>query len=218
MVRRAVALVFIIAVISAGAGGAGAAAQAQVVAPIQLVLPQGDAFAFLGHSCGGIQEQTYATGFDTTTGFPTGDVYAKTSCGGSGRGGGYHVTTYSAWISVTWDFTGAVLTYAKVTTVSVDPGLTTFDSNGNEVYNASNNAYLLLADGYVPTPRVTGISTSAGPAAGATSVTITGDAFTAATQVYFGTTPAAASRPTATRRSPPCQRPIYRARVRTLWM
>src|SRR5450631_1574876 len=28
--------------------------------PLDLVLPQGDAFAILGHSCGGIQEQVYA--------------------------------------------------------------------------------------------------------------------------------------------------------------
>ena len=30
-------------------------------------------------------------------GLPTGDVYMQTRCGGSGRGGGYKTTTYSAW-------------------------------------------------------------------------------------------------------------------------
>jgi len=37
-----------------------------------LTLPQGLAFAVLGHSCGGIKEQTYVTGFDPSTGYPMG--------------------------------------------------------------------------------------------------------------------------------------------------
>lgn len=41
----------------------------------------------LGHSCGGIQERAYATGFDGATGAPLGDVYMSTRCGGSGRAG-----------------------------------------------------------------------------------------------------------------------------------
>ncbi|HWF73753.1 MAG TPA: hypothetical protein VG186_10445 [Solirubrobacteraceae bacterium] len=36
-----------------------------------------------------------------------GNVYMKTSCGGSGRGGGYHTTTYSASASVNWNHAGA---------------------------------------------------------------------------------------------------------------
>ena len=43
---------------------------------------------------------------------------------------------------------------------------------------------------YLPSPAVTGVSPSAGPAAGGTSVTITGSYFTNATAVGFGTTPA----------------------------
>ena len=46
------------------------------------------------------------TGFDTTSGYPTGDVHLQTRCGGSGRGGGYHTTTYTAWAGATWDFGG----------------------------------------------------------------------------------------------------------------
>jgi hypothetical protein len=71
-------------------------------APISLLLPQATAFSFLGHSCGGIQEQAFATGFDPATGYPAGDVYLQTRCGGSGRGGGYHVTTYSKWVAANW--------------------------------------------------------------------------------------------------------------------
>src|SRR5882762_3904774 len=66
-------------------------------AAVALRLPQSTAFSILGHSCGGIQEKAYVTGFAPTTGYPTGYVYMQTRCGGSGRGGGYHVTTYSAW-------------------------------------------------------------------------------------------------------------------------
>lgn len=156
-----------------------------------LVFPQGSAFAILGHSCGGIQESTYATGFDGTSGFPTGDVYMQTRCGGSGRGGGYHVTTYSAWAGVTWDFTAAVVSYSVLGSApSVDPTLSQFDSHGNQVYNSSNSAYLTLATGFVPVPRVTGLSLTIGPASGGSSVTITGTGFTGATAVSFGGAPA----------------------------
>ncbi len=43
---------------------------------------------------------------------------------------------------------------------------------------------------YVPAPTVTGISTNTGPAAGGTTVTITGSNFTGASKVLFGTVPA----------------------------
>ena len=159
---------------------------------MSLVVPQGNAFSVLGHSCGGIQEQAFATGFDPTTGYPVGDVYLSTRCGGSGRGGGYHTTTYSAWVSATWDYTG---TFVSSTTLSgapsVDPAFSAFDAFGNEVYNASNRAYLLLAPTFVPPPRVLGISPTFGPSAGGTSVTVTGTGFTGATTVFFGSVPAA---------------------------
>src|ERR1700724_2331475 len=71
----------------------------------RLLPNQSAAFSILGHSCGGIQEQVYATGF-ATNGYPVGDAYLQTSCGGSGRGGGYKSTTYSAWATVIWDWFG----------------------------------------------------------------------------------------------------------------
>src|SRR5579863_4806996 len=93
-------------------------------APASLVLSQGEAFSILGHSCGGILEKPYATGFASGTGFPTGAVYMSTSCGGSGKGGGGGSTLYSAWAYVTWDFTGAVVSYARAsTTPTVNPTL-----------------------------------------------------------------------------------------------
>jgi len=171
---------------------AGSERAAPAASPISLLLPQSTAFAVLGHSCGGIQEQAFATGFDPTSGFPAGDVYLQTRCGGSGRGGGYHVTTYSAWVGVTWDFTGAVVSYDVLSAApTVDATFSAFDASGNEVYNQSSHAYLLLAPTFVPQPRLTGVSVQSGPASGGTSVAIAGTGFTNATGVSFGDTPAA---------------------------
>ena len=170
-----------------GLGGVAAAAPT----PLLLNLDQGTAFSILGHSCGGIQETVYANGFDGTAGYPTGVVNMKTSCGGSGRGGGYHTTTYTASADVTWDFTAAVVSTSVPATGAAVPGFSATDANGNQVYDSGAYAYLLLDPAYVPTPRVTGISVTQGPAAGGTSVVITGTGFTAATGVSFGTTPVA---------------------------
>jgi hypothetical protein len=187
-------------------------ARTSFAASTSLLLPQGAAFAVLGHSCGGIQEQAFATGFDATTGYPTGDVYLQTRCGGSGRGGGYHVTTYAAWATVNWDLTGAVVGYAVLpgAPAGLDPAFSALDAYGNELDNqlaavnvlpancsvgnttyCTYRAYLTLAPDFVPPPRVTGISVTSGPSAGGTSMTITGTGFSAATAVSFGDVPAA---------------------------
>jgi Fibronectin type III domain len=134
--RKVVVGAAIACVLLAGASTAAAA-------PLQLVLPQGNAFTVLGHSCGGIQEQTYATGFAATG--PTGVVYASTRCGGSGRGGGYHTTTYTAWIGVTWDFAGNVLSSAKLASApSVSTTFSAADANGDVVYNSGTSVYLTV--------------------------------------------------------------------------
>ena len=170
---------------------ATAVPSASAATPIALVLPQANAFSILGHSCGGIQEAAYATGFGTIGGYPVGDVYMSTRCGGSGRGGGYHTTTYAAWASVTWDFTGAVVSDAALSGApTVNATFSATDQFGNTVYNQSNSAFLLLAAGVVPAPRVTSISVTSGPASGGTSVVITGTGFTGATGVHFGTSAA----------------------------
>jgi hypothetical protein len=74
---------------------------------------------------------------------------------------------------------------------TVAPTFSAFDQYGNQVYNQSNAAYLLLAAGFVPAPRVTGISPTIGPAAGGTTLKISGTGFTAATGVRFAGTAAA---------------------------
>ncbi len=188
----------VLALSAAGVLGLAAPAEA---APTSLALSQSAAFSILGHSCGGIQEKPYASGFASGSGYPIGDVYMSTSCGGSGRGGGGGSTLYSAWANVTWDFTGAVVSYARdATTPTVNPTLVVYDSNGNELYNQATagvvngtqvytQAYLVLASGYTPVPRITGVSPTRGPASGGTSITISGTGFTGATAVNFAGTP-----------------------------
>jgi hypothetical protein len=183
--------VLVAAVFAAVAFGGVAPSASAASTPMPLFLAQSTAFSILGHSCGGIQEQAFATGFDASSTYPTGDVHLQTRCGGSGRGGGYHSTTYSAWVGVTWDFTAAVVSSVALSTApTTDPTFSAFDASGNEVYNLSNSAYLSLGPTFVPAPRVTGVSATMGPAAGGTSLTITGTGFTVATGVNFGATSA----------------------------
>ena len=132
----------------------GLASAASAATSVPLIVPQGTAFSDLGRSCGGIQEEAYATGWDAS-GYPTGDVHLSTRCGGSGRGGGYHVTTYSAWIAVTWDFGGGVRTTAGLTGAPVvNLTFSTTDANGDQLYNSSAHAYLVVQQ--PGTPAVVG--------------------------------------------------------------
>jgi hypothetical protein len=191
MVRRVVTGLSGVAIALIGVVAVASTVSASVTT-ISLNLPQSVAFSLLGYSCGGIGEQAYASGFDPTSGFPTGDVYLSTTCSSGGRGS--HPSTHTAWAGVTWDFTGEVVSDAPLTSApSVDPAFSAFDANGNEIYNASKSAYLTYGPSFVPIPRVTGISTTAGPTSGGTSVTITGTGFTAATAVNFGPTAIAAT-------------------------
>jgi len=108
-----------------------------------LVLGQGEAFSILGHSCGGIQEQVYATGFGAD-GFPTGDVYMQTRCGGSGRGGGYKTTTYSAWATVVWDWFGKTRSFARLVGAAegISESFSAEDAYGDRIYNVGKSAFL----------------------------------------------------------------------------
>ncbi len=118
--------------------------------PTSLVLPESTAFAILGHSCGGIQEQVSA-GFADTNGHPTGVVDLSTSCGGSGRGGGYHTTKYTASVLVTWDLAGNVISATPLTTgVTVSP-TTPADGLGDVINNAGKVAYLVVPVPAAPT-------------------------------------------------------------------
>ena len=169
-----------------GLGGAASATSA----PLLLSLGQSQAFAILGASCGGIQEHSYVTGFDPTTAYPVGAVLLSTTCSTGGRGS--HPHTYSGSADVSWDFTGATVSATSPATRGTPSApFSATDANGNQIYNSGNSAFLLLAPGFVPAPRVTGISVNEGPTSGGTSVIVTGTGFALATAVSFGGVPAA---------------------------
>src|SRR3954462_8556448 len=64
---RAVSRTTFLAVVGGAALALGLASPA-VADPISLRVPQATAFAGLGHSCGGSQEQSTASGFDPVSG------------------------------------------------------------------------------------------------------------------------------------------------------
>jgi IPT/TIG domain len=190
----------LLGMLAIGGGHAGAAPE-----EISLVVPQGTAFSVLKYDCGGIKELAYVTGFDYTfdpsAGYPTGYVYLTTTCS-AGKGTDF---TVDAWTADTWDLTGALLSYSVATPNPSPPSpLSTTDSlTGNQIYDSASpcpglggtgsTAYACLewASTFTPRPKVTSISPVIGPAMGGTSVTISGDGFTAATAVDFGSTSAA---------------------------
>ena len=117
--------------------------------PTRLLLPQSDAFAILGHSCGGIQEKVSVSGFDPTTGYPVGIVNMSTTCSTGGRGS--RPATFTAAAAVTWDFTGNVV---STNTPNVPPGSPTFtatDASGDVIYNVGTAAYLAVPAPAAPT-------------------------------------------------------------------
>lgn len=192
-----------LAVAMLGVAGAASAAGSPVV--LALTLPGGDAFTVLGHSCGGIQEESVASGFDPVSGYPEGYVFLSTTCSSGGRGS--HPTTFTAWAQATWDFTSAVVSYAVVAgpPSSVDPAATPTDANGNELYTTVTSskippatcaaddtvdchfsAFLARSASYVPVPRVLALSASVGAASGGEHVTVTGTGFTGTSIVSLG--------------------------------
>jgi len=191
--------VALLGLLTIGGGPAGAAP-----AQFSLVVPQGTAFSVLKYDCGGIKELAYVTGYDNTidpsVGYPTGYVYLTTTCS-AGKGTDF---TVDAWTADTWDLTGALLSYSVATPNPSPPNpLSATDPlTGNQIYDSASpcpglggtgsTAYACLqwASTFTPRPTVTGISPAIGPATGGTSVTISGDGFTGATAVEFGSTPA----------------------------
>jgi hypothetical protein len=142
----------------------GLAPAAGAATTTQLSLSQSAAFSILGHSCGGIQEKVYATGFDLASGYPAGDVYMQTKCGGSGRGGGYKSTTYSAWASVKWDWLGQTRSYAVLegTAEGISESFSAEDAYGDRIYNVGTAAYLeTTSPPVVPPAAPTGVTAAA---------------------------------------------------------
>ena len=118
--------------------------------PMQLLLPQGTAFAILGYDCGGISEQVYLTGFDPTNGYPTGNVDLKTSC--SAGKAGTPPSVHTASVTVTWDFAGNVISYSTPATgAPANPMFIATDGFNDIVYNAGANAYIMVPVPAAPT-------------------------------------------------------------------
>jgi hypothetical protein len=118
--------------------------------PGSLLLPQSMAFSILGHSCGGIKEQPYVTGFDPASGYPMGDVYLSTTCSTGGRGS--RPATFTAWTAVTWDLAGNVVSATTLSNAAtVDPTFTATDAYGDVIYNAGTAAYLVVPLPAAPT-------------------------------------------------------------------
>jgi hypothetical protein len=91
---------------------------------------------------------SYANGFNDQG--VTGEIYAWTRCGGSGRGGGYRSTLYARWTSITWPVTACVPTATKTCPPpyvlrpfdggTVDPGLVFTDELGNTASTLCNGS------------------------------------------------------------------------------
>ena len=153
MARKLVLTVF-----ATAAACAALAPGALASTTVPLYLSQGAAFAVLGHSCGGIQEQVYATGF-ASNGYPMGNVHLQTSCGGSGRGGGYKSTTYTGTAGVVWTWFGETRSFS-VPGGALEAKPAT-DAYGNRVYNTGTNAYLESVNPQLHPPAApTGVSAS----------------------------------------------------------
>lgn len=184
MFRRLIASLVVIggALVAVPVGVAGAVTPA----PIQLLIPAGTAYGLLGHACTPVQEVVTAEGFDPASGFPSANVEMATTCSGSGKGGGGH-HTYTAFSGAVWDDSGHLV---ALQTVPANPGagptFTAFDASGNEEYQSGSTTDLQWATGFVPVPRVTGLSLTAGSTLGGQSETIVGTGFTNATLVEFG--------------------------------
>ncbi len=109
-------------------GFAAMTAQAQSALPLPPGYP-----TLLGESCGGVHVSSFVTGFDAN-GNITGEVYAWTKCGGSGKGGGYQTHTYQSWNSILWD----LYTNYKIVpydNLLPDPMFAAVDQWGNGILN-----------------------------------------------------------------------------------
>jgi len=143
-----------------GTAACGVLASSAMANTLQLTMSQGAAFAVVGHSCGGIQEKVYETGFGAN-GYPKGNVSLSTTCGGSGRGGGGHSTTYTGTATVEWTWFGETRSYGPLAgSLEAVPAT---DSHGDRLYNTGASAFLELGTPPLHPPAApTGITASIG--------------------------------------------------------
>src|SRR5207248_2438687 len=138
----------------------GFSAVAGAASTRQLLMSQSAAFAVLGHSCGGIQEQVYATGF-ASSGYPTGDAFLKTTCSTGGRGS--KPATFTAWTAVTWDWFGETRNFGRLESAPpVSETSSATDAYGDRIYNVGKAAYLETTEPPITPPAApTGVTAAA---------------------------------------------------------
>jgi hypothetical protein len=147
-------------VIFAALGAALLAPYALAGSPTRLTLNEGYAFRILGHSCGGIQQRVYVNGF-APSGYPRGNAYLSTRCGGSGRGGGGGSTTYTGSASVVWTWFGETRTYGTPAEPGGETAVAAEDGYHDRVYNTGTAAYLQTGEPPLQPPQPpTGVSAS----------------------------------------------------------
>jgi len=133
---------------------AGSAAQADT-----LTLASPSPFAVIGRQCGAGTTASTATGFTPDGDYITGLTSVSTRCGGSGRGGGYHTTTYSGCGITRWDLVGRLIDITSTACSAADAGAV-FTGNGYSEGTTGSSVYLARPDplpsyGWTQEPAVT---------------------------------------------------------------
>lgn len=163
-----------------------------------------------GYSNAGTTDQTFAESWNGSAwsvqtianqNANTNDLYG-TACPAAGdcwSVGLYYTGSYNQTLAENWNGSAwAIFPSANVSTTDTESLQavacisTTYCWAAGSYYNGSNDQTLIeLFSTSPPPPSVTSVSPASGPAAGGTSVTITGTSFTGASSVKFGGTAAA---------------------------
>ena len=135
------------------------AAQAQTA----ITLPPLTPFQIIGVQCGQPPVTTVATGFSGA--YATTWSTSTTRCGGSGRGGGYHTTTYTGCATARYRLTGALQDVTRVACAAApDPG-SVFQNDTGYSESTSGNVAVLGLPAVTPTYSWTGVSSLSVPLA-----------------------------------------------------
>jgi len=111
-----------------------------------LTLASPSPYAVIGRQCGTGTTATTATGFSADGFYITGLTSVSTRCGGSGRGGGYHTTTYSGCGVTRWDLVGRAIDITSVACSAPDPAAVYTNDVGYSESTASGRVVLVRPD------------------------------------------------------------------------
>ena len=136
-----------------------------------LTLTSPSPFAVIGRQCGTGTTATTATGFTADGFYITGLTSVSTRCGGSGRGGGYHTTTYSGCGITRWDLAGRLIDITSAPCSAPDAAAV-FTSDGYTEGTSSSRVYLARPD-VLPSYAWTAQPAIAAPVGQSTTVTET---------------------------------------------